>query len=338
MSSKKKDYYGKEVADAIRQACAELHVPQEQLDIEVVEIGSTGIFGLRRKKAHIRAAVKRIEPAVGSAEPAANPEPAASSVEPIGDVEPVASNRESAASSEPPPPRRPARKKEDKPAARPRSEAPAKEKPAVVVEPVVDSPAEEPADEIPAEEEEAGEASAEAVAIVQTELTTLLELMKIPSRVEVEVHGLAVVCTIHGEHEEELTGQDGKILDSLQYLLRKIVARKTEERLRVAIDVGEFRQKRIEELREKALELAALVKEDGKTQTIPGLNPSERREVHMALQEDKEIRSRSVGEGLFKKILIYKPGKNGKPSGRKKPAPRSRKGRGNGSPADESES
>jgi len=58
----------------------------------------------------------------------------------------------------------------------------------------------------------------------------------------------------------------------------------------------------------------------------------------MALQEDKEIRSRSVGEGLFKKILIYKPGKNGKPSGRKKPAPRSRKGRGNGSPADESES
>ena len=337
MSSKKKDYYGKEVADAIRQACAELNVPQEQLDIEVVEIGSTGIFGLRRKKAHIRAAVKRIEPTAGSAEPAASPEPA-TGVEPAGDVEPVAVSSESAASSEPPPPRRPARKKEEKPAARPRSEAPAREKPAAAMEPVVDSPAEEPVDEIPAEEEEAGEASAEAVAIVQTELTTLLELMKIPSRVEVEVHGLAVVCTIHGEHEEELTGQDGKILDSLQYLLRKIVARKTEERLRVAIDVGEFRQKRIEELREKALELAALVKEDGKTQTIPGLNPSERREVHMALQEDKEIRSRSVGEGLFKKILIYKPGKNGKPGGRKKPAPRSRKGRGNGSPADESES
>jgi len=331
MSSKKKDYYGKEVADAIRQACAELNVPQEQLDIEVVEIGSTGIFGLRRKKAHIRAAVKRIEPTAGSAEPAAGDEPA-------GEVEPVAVSSESAVSSEPPPPRRPARKKEEKPAARPRSEAPAREKPAAVVEPVVDSPVEEPVDEIPAEEEEAGEASAEAVAIVQTELTTLLELMKIPSRVDVEVHGLAVVCTIHGEHEEELTGQDGKILDSMQYLLRKIVARKTEERLRVSIDVGEFRQKRIEELREKALELAALVKEDGKTQTIPGLNPSERREVHMTLQEDKEIRSRSVGEGLFKKILIYKPGKNGKPSGRKKPAPRSRKGRGNGSPADESES
>jgi spoIIIJ-associated protein len=52
MSLNKKDYYGKEVTDAIRQACADLNVPQEQLDIEVVEPGSTGIFGLRRKKAH----------------------------------------------------------------------------------------------------------------------------------------------------------------------------------------------------------------------------------------------------------------------------------------------
>ncbi len=58
MSLNKKDYYGKEVTDAIRQACADLKVPQEQLDIEVVEPGSTGIFGLRRKKAHIRAVVK----------------------------------------------------------------------------------------------------------------------------------------------------------------------------------------------------------------------------------------------------------------------------------------
>jgi len=320
MSLKKKDYYGKEVADAIRQACAELNVPQEQLDIEVVEIGSTGIFGLRRKKAHIRAAVKSVEPAAERVEPAVSAEPAAERVEP-------------------PPPVPPPRKKEERPAGRQRSETPAKGTPAPPVEPVVVSAAEaeEPAEEPLAEEEEAGEASTEAVALVEAELATLLELMKIPSRLEVEVHGLSVVCTIHGEHEEELTGQDGKILDSLQYLLRKIVARKTDERLRISIDVGEFRQKRVEELREKALELAALVKEDGKTQTIPGLNPSERREVHMVLQEDKEIRSRSVGEGLFKKILIYKPGKGGRPNGRKKPAPRGRKGRGNGSPSDESE-
>jgi len=62
-------------------------------------------------------------------------------------------------------------------------------------------------------------------------------------------------------------------------------------------------------LQDQARELAALVKVDGKTQVIPSLNAAERRVVHMALQDDKEIRSRSVGDGLFKKVLIYKPGK-----------------------------
>jgi len=59
MTSNKKDFYGKEVTDAIKKACDKLQVPQEQLEIEVVETGSTGIFGLIRKKAHIRAFVRK---------------------------------------------------------------------------------------------------------------------------------------------------------------------------------------------------------------------------------------------------------------------------------------
>ncbi len=58
MSLKKKDFYGKEVAEAIKKACEEFDVPQEDLDIEIIETGSTGIFGLIRKKTHIRASVK----------------------------------------------------------------------------------------------------------------------------------------------------------------------------------------------------------------------------------------------------------------------------------------
>jgi spoIIIJ-associated protein len=304
MSLNKKDYYGKEVTDAIRQACADLKVPQEQLDIEVVEPGSTGIFGLRRKKAHIRAVVKIVEPA----EMPERPTPPAPAV----------------------------KKKEAKPEAQ-----------AVVIASPPPQPVQSEAEaeihiddfpeDTPEHEEEEGEASAEAVALVQADLANLLDLMKIPSRLELEVQGLSVHCTLHGEYEEELTGQEGKILDSLQYLLRKIIAKKNSERLRISIDVGEFRQKRIEELKEKALELAALVKEDGKTQIIAALNPSERRVVHMVLQEDKEIRSRSVGEGLFKKILIYKPGKGNKSGARKRPSSRGRKGKGPVAPASEDE-
>ena len=58
MAIKKHDFLGKEVADAIKEACETLKVPQERLDIEVLETGTTGIFGLIRKKAKIRVSVK----------------------------------------------------------------------------------------------------------------------------------------------------------------------------------------------------------------------------------------------------------------------------------------
>ncbi|MGW8195906.1 MAG: Jag family protein, partial [Desulforhopalus sp.] len=146
----------------------------------------------------------------------------------------------------------------------------------------------------------------------------IVELMGFPSTLDIEVNGVSVICTLRGEYEANLTGGDGKVLDSLQYIVRKIVSRKVPERLRLSVNVGDFREKRIEELKEKAVALAAQVKDQGKTQVLSALNPSERRAVHMVLQEDKSIRSRSVGDGLFKKILIYKPGKNSRPAGRKR--------------------
>jgi spoIIIJ-associated protein len=55
MSSETKDFYGKNVAEAIKKACEKFGVAQENLTIEVLETGSKGIFGLIRQKAHIRA-------------------------------------------------------------------------------------------------------------------------------------------------------------------------------------------------------------------------------------------------------------------------------------------
>ena len=170
----------------------------------------------------------------------------------------------------------------------------------------------------PVEEEPEEPPSAEALEQIRADLGQLLELMGFPSEVRVVFEDNTVHCTITGAHEEQIVGPEGRTLDSLQYLLRKMVAACVPDRIMLALDAGGFRERRAGELRERALELAEQVKADGKTQAIPALNPSERRVVHMALQEDKGVRSRSVGEGLFKKVLIYKPGKGRRPSSRKR--------------------
>lgn len=272
MSSKKQDFYAQEITEAIKMACDKLDAAQEDLDIEVVETGSSGIFGLIRKKAHIRVALKGEE------------QETVELPEPEEQVEEIVVEAETETPEEEPVKEivKPAKKKSNPPA-----------KPA---EPVTEESAE----------------------LVRHELSEILALMGFPSDVTAEVDGATVRCQVSDEHEEALTGQDGKIIDSLQYLLRKFVARKVEEKIRLSIDIGEFREKRKVELMERAKELAALVKEDGKTQAIPPLNPSERRIVHVALQDDKDIRSRSVGGGLFKKILIYKPGKGKQPGSAKR--------------------
>lgn len=300
MSLEKTDFYGKEVTDAIKKACDTLGVSQEKLNIEVVETGSTGIFGLIRKKAHIRANVKdqteeEHAPDLPVPEP---PAPELSVPDPPAAKPPERREKKAV----------PARKaaREQEPESQKAASADAREK--------RDDDLSE--DEIPAGSEDV-QITQENLDIVKNELHHLLELMGFPSEVTIESSGISIHCCIQSGCDDALTGQDGKTLDSLQYILRKMIARRIPDRLRLSINIGDFRERRQQELAEKAVELARLVKEDGKTQMLPALNPSERRVVHMALQEDKEIRSRSVGEGLFKKVLIYKPGKVKKPGARK---------------------
>lgn len=306
MSLDTKDFYGKNVAEAIKKACDDFGVPQENLTIEVLETGSKGIFGLIRQKAHIRAKIQETEE-----------EPADRTPEPAPDK-----------------PKQKGRKKKPKADERRDSKA---SLPDQKEEPVETAPVEpEPPLEASAPEGSDIEAKAPAqlseqsLELIKDELETILKLMDCPSTVTVENDGGTALCRVSDEHQELLVSQEGRVLDSLQYLLRKIISKKVSGRIQLTIDVGDFREKRYQELQDRAIEYATLVKQDGKTQVIPSLNPSERRIVHVALQDDPDIRSRSVGEGLFKKVLIYKPGKGKKNNNRKRGRSRQRKKSPNG--------
>ncbi len=336
--AKGKDFFGDNVTQVIAKACKEFSAPQEELNIEVLETGSAGIFGLCKKKARIRVTRKQengaepdgkrdkvVEPVVESA-----PEGKADHQEDAGEKEekktPVSPENGEDAGAE----------QKDQPQPQPESDKKAKQK-------TQTEKGGKGRKKAPAQKKKTNKSSAasdqqkgkepteprevpsdEVLASIQEDIVGLLEVMKFPSDVTVELVDSSVACRISEEHQDDLVGSEGRTLDSLQYLLRKMMARRLPDRMMLSLDVGDYRERRIEELKEQAATLAEQVKEDGKTQAIPALNPSERRVVHMILQEDKAIRSRSVGEGLFKKVLIYKPGK--------KKRPPSRKGKGKGRP------
>jgi len=291
---KAKDFYSKDVAEAIRQACAEFATSQEYLNIEVVETGSAGIFGLCRKRAHVRVTLKQdSEPSkkAGKTKAKSPVVDSADENEPNVPVEPVEQQLE-------PEPKRPGKGRE-----KVRSPQKAK-KPEKVRTP-------------PAELEPIAPPSEEVLASVKSDLDHILKLMGFSFDTSVTFETTSIQCQINGEDEEGIVGSDGRTLDSLQYLLRKMSSRELPDRMMIDLNAGDFRERREEELKKIAIELAEKVKADGKTQAIPALNPSERRVVHVTLQDDKSIRSRSVGDGLFKKVLIYKPGSKTKKTGGK---------------------
>ena len=301
--AKGKDFYGKDVTEVIAKACKELSASQEDLDIEVLETGSAGIFGLCKKKSHIRV-TRKTEKGAGPKRKTTK------AVEPVAEPVPEGKNQEevqekkeaSARQKDEPEPKETA--KEEKPASARKKKA---QEPSVAAAQPVEQK-ESTQRELP---------SNEVLTTIREDISELLTVMGFPSEVTVEIVDFSVACRISGEHQEVLVGNDGRTLDSLQYLLRKIMSRRLPDRMMLSLDVGDYRERRAQELKVQALELAEQVKADGKTQAIAALNPSERRVVHMMLQDDKAIRSRSVGEGLFKKVLIYKPGKKNKSGSRR---------------------
>lgn len=274
--SAKMEYKGTDVEEAIGNACAALNVAREELDIRIISTGSTGIFGLGRKKAAVQVSLKK-EGGHEQRRPAPEKKVSAPKARP---ERPVADRKPSA-------PRARAEQSAD-------SDEPAEE---VVGDPV----------------------TPEEMEAIRADIAKILELMGCPSEISMEQdQNNKVHAKITGEFVEILVGPEGQTLDGLQYVLRKIITRKFSQKVLFSLDAGGFRDNRMGELQERALRLAQEVKETGKTRTIPAINPAERRMVHMALQDDTDIRSRSVGEGLFKKVLIYLPGKGRRRSPRKK--------------------
>jgi len=284
---KKKEFEGKDVADAISKACKSLNVPQENLDIEVLTTGTSGIFGLCRQKTRLRVTVK--EEYGQKAEEKSVERSAKPHSEKIKTIE----KKKRDPSRE--------KKKEDKLEPSPKVQ------------------------DIKNEPQKGFQVSDALLTQVEVDLGRLLELMDFPSEVSVSSNQENVDVLIKGENVNAIVEEKGKILDSLQYLLRKMIGKSFTEKAIISLDAGDFRARRNEELKQLGIQFASEVKKSGKTRSIPSLNPSERRVVHIALQDDKDVRSRSVGEGLFKKVLIYCPGKGNKGPARRRKGSRNKK-------------
>lgn len=170
---------------------------------------------------------------------------------------------------------------------------------------------EEPKEEEPAKPQEetpketGREARVEPAAIPAAPfLEGLLGRMGFPFPVKQEEKEDHLLVTIEGDGSGILIGKGGQTLDALQYLVNKAVLKDGKEKKRIVLDTENYRKRREESLIELAEKLGEKVKRTKRPATMNPMNAHDRRIVHMVFQNDKQLTTKSRGEGTFRKIVI----------------------------------
>lgn len=184
------------------------------------------------------------------------------------------------------------------------------EEAAAVEEPAVEAPVQEEVkavvEEHVAREPKKFVVNDEAVAKAKEFLQKVFGAMKIDVAMEkfINKNDGSVTFKLHGDDMGILIGKHGQTLDSLQYLTNLVANKNSAERVRVIIDVEDYRDRRIETLNRLAYRLADKVKRSGERVALEPMNPHERKIIHMALQNDRRVTTLSEGDEPYRHVVI----------------------------------
>jgi spoIIIJ-associated protein len=112
------------------------------------------------------------------------------------------------------------------------------------------------------------------------------------------------VLNLQGEDAHFLLTENGEMLDALETLLFQIYGRELDREHRFICDAEGFRKTRKAELQAMARFAAENVRKTGRPFTFGVLNSTERRVIHLTLQNEEDLASESVGAGRERRLQV----------------------------------
>jgi len=278
MNAKTIEIEGKSIDEAIEKACREFGVTREKLNIEIISEESGGFLGMLSKKAKIKASLLSwdMEFSLNDA-----PEESRQEVKREARKE----NKE---------------KKEIRHETKEiKNEARKESAPRIEKIPRQPRPVEQ--------NQEPTETGARAKELLEG----ILQRMSVQCKVSVSETHDKMILNIEGGESGLLIGKRGQNLDALQYILNKSINRADNGRKIIMVDSEEYRRRREESLLELAEKVRQKVKKTRKPVSLGHMSAHDRRIIHLALQEDTTLTTKSRGEGEYRKIVVI-PARKGK--------------------------
>ena len=145
----------------------------------------------------------------------------------------------------------------------------------------------------------------EAISSTKKFLEEFIE--KLPSKnlsYEITEEGNVIKVDIKGEDTGYLIGYRGEVLNSIQTVLSNVASKSSKEKARVIVNIGGFREKREKDLQNLAVKIAGTVIKTKKSITLEPMSAYERKIIHTKLQENDKVKTFSVGEEPYRKVVV----------------------------------
>lgn len=135
-------------------------------------------------------------------------------------------------------------------------------------------------------------------------LQKMLDSLTNGAQIAMDCDSRQIVYTISGGDPAAIIGKKGQTLEAILYLLKKIVNKSAEGRARIVVDIAGNAAKRQCDLEALALRFAEKACLSCKCVTAGRFSPQDRKIIHMALKNDRRVKTQSKGEGYLKKLVV----------------------------------
>ncbi len=283
-------FTGKSVDEAIADGLRALGLTADSAEIEIINRGSRGIFGLGSEPAQVRITPRAAASSVRAPVAPATDEPSA----PAHVVEEVAeeTNAQETVAQE---------TVAEAPASTPA--APKKARAAVEAD-GDDAESESEDDSSPEEEAELG-------AMAMEMLGEMVRLMGFEADIiaewrdpDADNEHRYLLLDLQGSELGALIGRRGDTLNNIQYLIRLMVNQRVHKWKNIVVDVEGYRQRRIDHLSQLAQRSASQVAQSGRPLSLEPMPANERRIIHLTLRDNPDVYTESVGDGPKRKVQI----------------------------------
>ena len=286
-----KEITAKTVDEAITKACLEFETSSDNLEIQVVQEGTSGFLGFIGSKPAVIKVRKKVQ-------------------EEEFDILKELAKEEKKEKKAPVKEEKKEPKKEMKPVKEPKKGTVTKTQTEnKEVKPVAKEaqPKSEPRKPVVRTEEQVQQMKQDA----EKFLTGVFGAMELPVEITMNYDKTADCLEIDfaGEDMGILIGKRGQTLDSLQYLTSLVANKEQQDYVRVKVDTENYRSRRKDTLENLAKNIAFKVRKTRKPVVLEPMNPYERRIIHSALQGNKYVETYSEGNEPYRHVVVVYKGK-----------------------------